>query len=103
LGADNEPLEVEDDLGDILLDSGDGGELVQNTVDPDAGDRRARDGRQQRAAKRIAERVAESRLQRLDGELRAVLRDALFRQRRTLRDEHSSIPPTSGDRYLTPS
>jgi hypothetical protein len=43
-------LEVEDDVGDILLHARDGRELVEDVVEADLGHRRARDGRQQRAA-----------------------------------------------------
>src|SRR3712207_8751509 len=41
-GADDQALEVEDDLGDVLLDPGHGGELVQGALDADAGDSRDR-------------------------------------------------------------
>ena len=44
--------------------------------------------RQQGAAKRVAERVAEAGLQRLDDEPRAELVDDLFRQGRALSDKH---------------
>ena len=44
LGGDDEALEVEDDLGDVLLDALDGRELVEHVVDLDAGDRGTRDG-----------------------------------------------------------
>jgi hypothetical protein len=68
LGADHELLEVEDDLGNVLFHAGDRGELVQHAVDADAGDRSARDGREQRAAQRVAQGVAETGLQWLDDE-----------------------------------
>jgi hypothetical protein len=38
--ADDEVLEVEDDVGDVLLDAGHGRELVRDALDADAGDRR---------------------------------------------------------------
>src|SRR5699024_11789822 len=47
LRGDDEVLDVEDDLGDVLLDAGDGAELVQHAVDADRGDRGAGDGGQQ--------------------------------------------------------
>ena len=78
LGADDEFLEVQDDVGDVFLDALDGRELVQHAVDADAGDRRARDGRQQGAAQRVAERVAEAGLERLDDEARPVVGDRLL-------------------------
>jgi hypothetical protein len=88
LRGDDEALEVEDDLGDVLLDALDGRELVQDGVDLDARDRGTRDGRQQGATQRVAERVAEAGLERLDDESRTELVDGLFRQGRTLCDEH---------------
>src|SRR5699024_3641591 len=39
LAGDDEGLDVEDDLGDVLLDPGDRGELVEHAVDPDRGQR----------------------------------------------------------------
>ncbi|MPN37030.1 hypothetical protein SDC9_184546 [bioreactor metagenome] len=64
----HQPLEVEDDLGDILDHPGQGAELVLVALDLDAGDRCARNGRQQRPAQRVAQCVTEARLQRLDDE-----------------------------------
>ena len=69
------------------LTPGDGGELVQDAVDADAGDRRAGDRRQQGATQRVAEGVAEAGLERLDDEPRAVLVDDLFGEGRALSDE----------------
>jgi hypothetical protein len=63
-----EVLDVEDDLGHVLLDTGHGAELVQNTVDADARDGGARNGREQRAAEGVTEGVAETGLQGLDDE-----------------------------------
>src|SRR5699024_2422410 len=73
LRGDDQVLDVEDDLGDVLLDAGDGAELVQHAVDADRGDRGAGDGGQQRAAQGVSEGVAETRLERLDDEPGAVL------------------------------
>src|SRR5512133_789430 len=67
-------LDVEDDVGDVLLHALDGRELVQDAVDLDGRDRGARDGRQQGAAQRVAKGVAEAGLQRLDDEPRAGVR-----------------------------
>ncbi len=91
LGADGELLDVHDQLDHVLLDTGDRGELVQDAVDLDAGDRRARDGRQQGPPQRVAEGVAEARLQRLDGEPGAGLAERLFREGRPLADEHAVL------------
>ncbi len=62
-------LQVEDDVGRILDDAGDRLELVQHALDLDGGDGRALDGREQRAAQRVADRGAEAALKRLRGEL----------------------------------
>ena len=66
LAGNNELLDVQDDLGDVFLHSGNGAELVQHTVDADAGNSRPWDGREKRAAKRVAEGVTETGLKRLD-------------------------------------
>src|SRR5699024_12190110 len=84
LRGDDEVRDVEDDLGDVLLDAGDGAELVQHAVDADRGDRGAGDGGQQRTTQGVAEGVAETRLERLDDEPGAVLRHDLFGQRGAL-------------------
>src|SRR4051794_23150846 len=75
LGGDDKTLQVEDDLGDVFLDALDGRELVQDGVDLDAGDGRTGDGRQEGTTQRVAERVAETRLQGLDDEARTELVD----------------------------
>jgi hypothetical protein len=68
LRGDDEGLEVEDDLGDVLLDPRNGLELVEDSVDADRRDGGTRDAREQGAAEGVAERVAEARLERLDDE-----------------------------------
>ena len=88
LARDDEVLDVQDDLGDILLHTGDGAELVQDAVDADARDGRAGDRREQGATQRVAERVAEAGLQGLDDEAAAELRDLLLGQSGTLCNEH---------------
>src|SRR6185312_11563787 len=88
LGGNHQFLEVQDDVGDVFLHPGHGGELVQHALDPDAGHGGAGDGRQQGAAYRVPDRVAETRLQRLDDEPRPEVVDLLFSQSRTLGDEH---------------
>src|SRR5699024_1186213 len=69
VGGQNQALDVQDDVGDSLLDPVDRGELVEHTVDLHAGDRCARDGRQQGTAEGVTEGVTETRLQRLNDEL----------------------------------
>src|SRR4029077_17973455 len=102
LGRHDETLEVQDDVGDVFLDAGDGGELVEHTVDANAGDRRAGNRRQQRAPKRIAKGVTESGLQRLDDELGAIFGLDLFGQSGSLRDQHVFSFLLRGTRYLMP-
>ncbi len=55
LAGDDQALDVEDDLGDVFLDTGNGAELVEDAVDADAGDSRAGDRGEERAAQRVAE------------------------------------------------
>src|SRR5699024_2788754 len=50
LRGDDHVLQVQDDLGDVFLHTGNGRELVQDAVDADAGHCGARNGRQQRPA-----------------------------------------------------
>src|SRR5699024_1716397 len=53
LAGDDQGLQVEDNLGDILLDPRDGGELVQHPVDADAGDGGTGDAGQQGPAQGV--------------------------------------------------
>jgi hypothetical protein len=73
--AQDDVLQVQDDVGDIFLDAGKGGEFVEGVVEPHLGHRRPRDRRQQRPPDRIAERVAETGLEGAHGEPLAI---ALF-------------------------
>ena len=75
--ADDEILEVEDDVGDVLFDAGHAGELVRDALDADAGDRGAAQRGQQHAAEAVAEGVAEALVERLDGEGAATVVDLL--------------------------
>ena len=50
----DDPLDVQDDLSDVLLDTGDGAELMLDTCDLDAGDCRAGERGQEDPAKRVA-------------------------------------------------
>ena len=63
----HEVLEVEDDVGDVLGDTGDGVELVERIIEAELRDGGAGDRRQEGAAQRVAERVAEAGLQRAHG------------------------------------
>jgi hypothetical protein len=71
--AQGDRLHVEHDVGHVLAHTRDRGELVQDSVDLDAGHRRALERGQQDPAKRVAERQAESALQRLGHDLRQAL------------------------------
>ena len=64
-----ERLEVADDLVDVFDDARDGLVLVHDAVDAEAPDGGAAERRQQHAAHRVAERVAEAALERLEPEL----------------------------------
>jgi hypothetical protein len=88
LGGDDELLEVQDDVGDVLGDPGHGGELVEHSLDPDAGHGCAGDRRQQGPPDRVADGVAETRLQGLDDEPGPEIVDLIFGQARALGDEH---------------
>src|SRR5690606_26502671 len=93
---EDQVLQVEDDVGDVLGDPGDRVELVERVVEAQLGDRRAGDGRQERAAQGVAEGVTEAGLQRADGELLTVA--FLFADRldgRALDDEHVLLPRAS--------
>ena len=61
----DQALDIEDDLRHVLLDAGDGGELVLNACDLDAGSGSAGQRREHNAAKRIAQRDAVAALERL--------------------------------------
>ncbi len=93
LRGDDQLLDVEDQVGDVLLDARHGGELVQHAVDTDGRDRRTRDRGQKRPAQGVSEGVTEARLQRLDHEPGTELVDDLFGQGRTLSDQHVVLPP----------
>jgi hypothetical protein len=71
--AAHDLLEVEDDVGDVLLHPRDRGELVGNALDPHARDSGPGKGRQQHSPQRVAERVAEAAVKRLDREGAAVV------------------------------
>src|SRR5205814_10019066 len=65
-------LEVEDDLGHVLLHVRDRRELMSDAVDLDRRHRGAPKRRKQHAAQRVAKRCAKPRVERLDVELAVV-------------------------------
>ena len=83
-----ELLDVQDNLGDILGDSGNSAELMQNTVDTNAGNSGAGNGGQQGATEGVTHGVAKARLKGLDGEARTVRRYDLFSQSGALCNKH---------------
>jgi hypothetical protein len=73
----HDPLEVEDDVGHILLDTPNGRELVRDALDADAGDGGAGERGEQHPAQRVAKGVTEAPVERLDGERATVVVDTL--------------------------
>src|SRR5439155_16020233 len=67
--AQEDFLEVQDDVGDVFGDVRDGAELVLDAFHLDAGDGRALEGVQEHAAQAVAQGDAESALERLGDEL----------------------------------
>ena len=88
---EHEVLDVQDEVGDVFLHTGDDVELVQRLVEAHLGDGRARDRREQRAAQAVAERVAEAGLERRDRELLEVALGLAGLDLGTLDDEHGCI------------
>ncbi len=68
--AQRDLLEVEQDVDDIFLHTLDARVLMQHAVDLDFRDRTAGHGGKQYATQRVAERVAEAPLERLDHDAR---------------------------------
>src|SRR3954452_23678358 len=89
--AAHDALEVEDDVGHVLLDALDRRELVGDALDPDAGDGRTGERGEENAAQRVAERVAEAAIERLDRERAAVLVDAFTGDPGDLEVEHQVL------------
>src|SRR5581483_11903319 len=77
-------LQVEDDVRDVLADAGQRRELVRDPLDLHRRDGGALQGGEQHPAQRVAERVAEAAVERLDHEHAAVLVHFLVRDLRHL-------------------
>jgi hypothetical protein len=73
LHAQGDLLHVQHDVGHVLADASQAGELMQDILDLDRGDRRALKRGEQHATQRVAERQAEATLERLGDEGRAAL------------------------------
>src|SRR3954451_12286807 len=89
--AAHDALEVEDDVGHVLLDALDRRELVGDALDPHAGHGRTRKRRQQNAPQGVAERVAEAAIEWLDRERAAVLVAAFAGDPGDLEVEHQVL------------
>src|SRR5207247_7411908 len=83
--AADEVLEVEDDVRDVLTNTLKRRELVRDPLDLDRGDRSALERREQHAAQRVAERVTEAAVERLDLENPALLVQLLVDDLRDLK------------------
>jgi hypothetical protein len=92
--AAHQLAEVEDDVGDVLADARDGGELVLDPLDPHRGHRRPLEGGQQHAAQAVAEGVSEAAVERLDLEPAQRVADGLVGHAGGLDVEH--VTPCSG-------
>ncbi len=66
-------LDVEDDVGHVFAHAGQRREFMQDVLDLDRGDRRALKRGQKNPTQRVAERQAETALQRLGNERRLAL------------------------------
>ena len=86
--AAHDVLEVQDDVGHVLLHALDGRELVRHALDAHGCDRRADQRRQQHPPQRVAERVAEATVERLDREAALVVLHLLGGDLRNLEVQH---------------
>ena len=86
----DDALQVQDDVGDVLLDARDRRELVRDALDAHARDGGARERGEQHAPQRVAERVAEAAVERLDRERATVLLHGLAGDPGDLEVEHQS-------------
>ncbi len=77
--AAHELLEVQDDVGHVLLDTLDGGELVGDPFDLYRADSRPFERRQQNPAQRVAERMPEAAVERFDLKARPIAGELLAR------------------------
>ena len=69
VALDHQRLDVEHDVGHVLDDAGQRGELVLGAVELDPGDRAPLQARQEDPAEAVADRHAEAALERLGNEL----------------------------------
>jgi len=84
----DDALEVQHDVGDVLLDPADRRELVRHALDPHARYGRTGERGEQHATQRVAERVAEPTVERLDDERAPVFIDGFTRDPGDLKVKH---------------
>jgi hypothetical protein len=88
--ADDEVLQIEDDVRHVLAHSGKRRELVRDALDLHRGDRGALERRQQHTTKRVSERVTEAAVERLDPEHAAMVVGVLVDDLRNLEVHQAS-------------
>jgi hypothetical protein len=102
-------LQIEDYVGDVLANTRERRELVRDALDLDRGHGGALERREQHAAQRVAERVAEAAVERLDHEDATMLLDFLVGDLRDLEIHYrracshlflSSVLRELAERYL---
>jgi hypothetical protein len=84
----DDALEVQDDVGDVLLDALDRRELMGDPLDANARHGGARERAQQYSPQRVAERVAETTVEGLNRERATILLDRLTGDSGDLEVEH---------------
>jgi len=62
VAPDHEVFDVENEVGDVFADTGDGVELVQRIIEAHLRDRSAGNARKQRPPKRVAQGMSEAGL-----------------------------------------
>ena len=95
-GAEDQALDVEHDVGDVLVDALNGRELMLHAVDGDGLDCSALEGREQHATQGVAQRIAVATLQRLDVDASQAVADLLYRHLRSDEIGHCYLQTGSG-------
>ena len=92
LAGDDQTFDVQDDLGDVFIDTGDRRELMQHAVNAQTRNGRTGDAREQSATKGVAQGVAKARLEGLDDEPRTCVGDDVLAQGGALCNQHCFFP-----------
>ena len=90
---EHQALDVQDDVGDVLVGALDGRELVLHAINLDGLDCRSLKGRQENAAKRVSEGISVATLQRLRGNAGEILGNLLDRHLRSDEFGHENLLP----------